>query len=143
MSFVLDNSVAMCWLLNDGRPADVAYALRVLDALKQTFAMVPGLWVLEAANVVAKAEAKGLVTEARTQVFVATLGRLNITIDKATAGHALSDTLNLARRYKLSAYDAAYLELALREGLPLATLDADLEKAARKAGVKRFEPRKP
>lgn len=143
MSFVLDNSVAMCWLLNDGRPADVAYALKVLDALKQTSAMVPGLWALEAANVVAKVEAKGLVTEARTQVFVATLTRLTITTDKATASHALSDTLNLARRYKLSAYDAAYLELALREGLPLATLDADLEKAARKSGVKRFEPKKP
>lgn len=143
MSLVLDNSVAMCWLLNDGRPADVTYALKVLDALKQTSAMVPGLWALEAASVVAKAEAKALVAEARTQVFVATLARLNIKIDKATAGHALSDTLNLARRYKLSAYDAAYLELALREGLPLATLDADLEKAARKAGVKRFEPKKP
>ncbi|MDP2821291.1 MAG: type II toxin-antitoxin system VapC family toxin [Sulfuritalea sp.] len=143
MSFVLDNSVAMCWLLNHGRPADVAYALKVLDALKQTAATVPGLWALEAANVVAKAETRGLVTEARTQVFVATLMRLNIATDKATASHALSDTLNLARRYKLSAYDAAYLELALREGLPLATLDADLEKAARKAGVKRFEPKKP
>ena len=143
MSFVLDNSVAMCWLLNDGRSADAAYALSVLDALKQTYAMVPGIWALEAANVVAKAEAKGLVTEARTQVFVATLTRLNITTDKATASLALSDTLNLARRYKLSAYDAAYLELALREGLPLATLDADLEKAAKKAGVKRFEPKKP
>jgi predicted nucleic acid-binding protein len=139
VSFVLDDSVAMCWLLNDGRPADVAYALKVLDALKQTSALVPGVWALEAANVVAKAEAKGLVTEARTQVFVATLTRLNINTDKATAGQALSDTLNLARRYKLSAYDAAYLELALREGLPLATLDIDLEKAARKAGVKRFE----
>lgn len=143
MSFVLDNSVAMCWLLNDDRPADAAYALSVLDALKHTYAMVPGIWALEAANVVAKAEAKGLVTEARTQVFVATLARLNITTDKATASLALSDTLNLARRYKLSAYDAAYLELALREGLPLATLDAALEKAAKKAGVKRFEPKKP
>lgn len=141
MSFVLDNSVAMCWLLNDGRPADVTYALKVLDALKQTSATVPGLWALEAANVVVKAEAKGLVTEARTQVFAATLMRLNITTDTATASHALSDTLNLARRYKLSAYDAAYLELALRRGLPLATLDADLEKAAKKAGVKRFEPK--
>jgi predicted nucleic acid-binding protein len=139
MSFVLDNSVAMCWLLNDGRPADLAYALAVLDTLKQTSATVPGLWALEAANVVTKAEAKGLVTEARTQAFVATLLRLNITIDSATASHALSDTLNLARRFKLSAYDAAYLELALREGLSLATLDADLAKAAKKAGVKRFE----
>jgi predicted nucleic acid-binding protein len=141
VSFVLDNSVAMCWLQNDGRPVDVAYALKVLDALKTTPAVVPNLWALEAANVVAKAEAKGLVNEARTQAFVATLTRLNITTDKATADHALGETLNLARRYKLSAYDAAYLELAMREALPLATLDADLEKAAKKAGVKRFEPK--
>lgn len=139
MSFVLDNSVAMCWLLNDGRPADVSYALKVLDALKKSQAVVPALWALEAANVVAKAESKGLVTEARTHAFVATLVRLNIVVDKATAAHALGETLNLARRYKLSAYDASYLELALRDGLPLATLDADLEKAARKAGVKRFD----
>ena len=140
MSFVLDNSVAMCWLLNDGRPADISYSLKVLDALTSGFAVVPNLWTLEAANVVARSEAKGLVSEARTQAFVSILMRLNIVTDKATASHALGDTLNLARRYKLSAYDAAYLELALREGLPLATLDADLEKAARKAGVKRFEP---
>ena len=138
MSFVLDNSVAMCWLLNDGRPAHVAYAMKVLDSLKETQARVPAPWALEAANVVAKAEGKGLVSEARTQAFVATLGRLNIVVDTATASHALGDTLNLARRYKLSAYDAAYLELALRTGLALATLDANLEKAARKAGVKRF-----
>lgn len=139
MNFVLDNSVAMCWLLNDGRSADVSYALKVLVSLKNTQAVVPALWALEAANVVAKAESKGWVPEARTQVFVATLGRLNIVVDKATAANALGETLNLARRYKLSAYDASYLELALREGLPLATLDADLEKAAKKAGVTRFE----
>lgn len=139
MSFVLDNSVAMCWLLNDGRPADVAYATMILNALEGTSARVPGLWALEAANVIAKAEAKGLLAEARAQAFVATLMRLNITTDNETAGKALGDTLHLARRYKLSAYDAAYLELALREGLPLATLDVDLAKAARKAGVNRFE----
>ncbi len=141
MSFVLDNSVAMCWLLNNGRSADGAYALDVLDSLKTTQAVVPALWALEAANIVVKVEAKGLVTEARTQAFVATLCRLNIVTDKATAARALSDTLNLARRYKLSAYDAAYLELSLRDGLPLATLDGDLEKAARKAGIQRFEPK--
>lgn len=140
MSFVLDNSVAMCWLLNDGRASDVAYALKVLDALQTDVAIVPGIWALEAANVVAKVEAKGLVTEARTQAFVAALLRLNIATDNGTANYALGETLNLARRYKLSAYDAAYLELALREGLPLATLDADLLKAAKKAGVKRLEP---
>ena len=72
--------------------------------------------------------------------FVALLGRLNIATDTATAAHALGDTLHLARRYKLSAYDAAYLELALRTGSPLATLDADPKKAARAAGVQPFAP---
>lgn len=140
MSFVLDNSVAMCWLLADGKPADVAYAETVLDALREQQALVPSLWALEASNVIARAEAKGLLTEARSQAFVVLLQRLNIATDPATAGHALGDTLHLARRYKLSAYDAAYLELALRTGLPLATLDADLKKAAQAAGVEAFAP---
>ena len=89
---------------------------------------------------IARAEAKGLLTEARSQAFVVLLQRLNIATDPSTAGHALGDTLHLARRYKLSAYDAAYLELALRTGLPLATLDADLKKAAQAAGVEAFAP---
>lgn len=87
---------------------------------------------------VAKVESKCLVTEADSQRFIALLGRLNIETDQATAAHALGDTLNLARRYKLSAYDAAYLELALRRGVPLATLDADLAKAATTAGFPIF-----
>jgi predicted nucleic acid-binding protein len=64
---------------------------------------------------------------------------MDIEVDAATFSHALSHTLQLARRYSLSAYDASYLELALRLGLPLATLDEDLQKAASKAGVKRFD----
>jgi predicted nucleic acid-binding protein len=63
---------------------------------------------------------------------------VDIDVDPATFAQALSDTLQLARRYKLSSYDASYLELALRLGMPLATLDEDLQKAAKKAGVKRF-----
>jgi predicted nucleic acid-binding protein len=140
MSFVLDNSVAMCWLLADGKPADVSYAEAVLGALAAKQASVPSLWALEAANVLAKAEARGLIAESRSQAFVTLLGRLNIVTDAATVQHALGDTLHLARRYKLSAYDAAYLELALRTGSPLATLDADLKKAAKAAGVPLFAP---
>ena len=138
MSFVLDNSVAMLWLLPESNPAGIDYASAALDALKVSQAFVPSLWVLEASNVIAKVEGKGVVTEAQAQMFIALLGRLNIVTDQATAAHALGDTLNIARRYKLSAYDAAYLELALRTGLPLATLDADLAKAAATAGVPIF-----
>lgn len=140
MSFVLDNSVAMRWLLANSRPEDGAYADAVLGALASQQAQVPSLWALEAANVIARAEARGLLTEARSQVFLALLAQLDIVEDHATASHALGQTLSLARRYGLSAYDAAYLELAERCGLALATLDAELAAAARAAGVPLFEP---
>lgn len=135
MIFVLDASVALLWLVPETNQAGIDYAGATLKALKESQALVPSLFALEAANVVAKVESKGLVTEADAQRFIALLGRLNIVTDQATAAHALGDTLNLARRYKLSAYDAAYLELALRTGISLATLDADLAKAATAAGV--------
>lgn len=138
MSFVLDNSVTMRWLFGDGKPQERAYAGRVLDAMQNVTARVPMTWGLEVANVIAKAEAKALVTEARSRAFLEMLEEIEIEVDAATFAHALSDTLQLVRRYKLSAYDASYLELALRTGLPLATLDEDLQKAAKKAGVKKF-----
>lgn len=138
MSFVLDNSVTMRWFFGDGKAQELAYAGKVLDALKRDAALVPMTWGLEVANVIARAEAKGLVTEARSEMFLELLDGVDIDVDSATFAHALSDTLQLARRYKLSAYDASYLELALRTGLPLATLDEDLQKAAKKAGVVRF-----
>lgn len=138
MRFVLDASVALLWLVPDTNPAGVDYAEATLVALKDAQAVVPSLWALEVANVVAKLEAKTIVTEADSQRYVALLGQLHIVTDPATATHALGDTLHLARRYRLSAYDAAYLELALRTGLPLATLDAGLAKAAAIAGVQIF-----
>ena len=138
MSFVLDNSVTMRWLFGDGKPQELAYAGRVLDAMQDGKALVPMTWGLEVANVIAKAEAKALVTEARSGAFLEMLQEVEIEVDTATFAHALSDTLQLARRYKLSAYDTSYLELALRTGLPLASLDEDLQKAAKKAGVKKF-----
>jgi len=138
VSFVLDNSVAMRWFFGDGKPQELAYAGRVLDALKHASAHVPVTWGLEVANVIAKAEARALVTEARSGAFLEMLEGVDIVVDSATFSHALSDTLQLARRYKLSSYDASYLELALRLGMPLATLDEDLQKASKKAGVKRL-----
>jgi predicted nucleic acid-binding protein len=138
VSFVLDNSVTMRWFFGDGKPLELAYAAKVLDAMQEAKARVPMTWGLEVANVIAKAEEKSLVTEARSGAFLEMLEDLEIEVDAATFAHALSDTLQLARRYTLSAYDASYLELALRLGLPLATLDEDLQKAAKKAGVKRF-----
>ena len=133
--FVLDNSVTMCWLFNDGSAEDLAYAESVLTRLNSAQAVVPSLWGLEVANVLFRAESKGFLTEARSQTFVSKLGCLAISVDHETAEHALQETLGLARRYKLSSYDASYLELALRSGAPLATLDKELSKAAQLAGV--------
>ena len=143
MIFVLDASVTMCWLFNDGKTADRAYASNVLNAMKQehTAALVPVTWGLEISNVIAKAEIKGLVTEAQSEAFLEMLAGIDIRVDAATFPMALSTTLQIARRHRLSAYDASYLELAMREGLTVATLDQDLQKAAGKSGVKRFAAR--
>ncbi|MBE0510257.1 MAG: type II toxin-antitoxin system VapC family toxin [Chromatiales bacterium] len=140
MRFVLDNSVVMRWLFGDGSDADNAYAQAVLQAMTDphTTALVPSVWPLEMANLLTKAESKGLLSEARSSAFVGVIQRMAIRVVPGTASHALGDTLQLARRFKLSSYDAAYLELALREGVPLATLDKELKRAAKKTGVELF-----
>jgi predicted nucleic acid-binding protein len=135
MRFVLDNSVAMRWLLND-RAADVqGYARGVLQRLANgDTAVVPNLFSLEAANVLVKSRKRGLVSDAEAREFLALLSELDIETDATTHERALHATLGIASQYDFSAYDAAYLELALREGLPLATLDQDLSTALLKAG---------
>lgn len=137
MRFILDNSVTMRWLIQDGSRDRIAYSDSILALLAQvgTEAVVPGIWPLEVASVVLKSELSRTIDEARSTAFVGLLDALPISVDDQTAARALGDCLQLARRYKLSSYDASYLELALREGLPLATLDGDLRKAMVKAGV--------
>ena len=136
MRFVLDNSVAMRWLFADGSEADQIYAAHILGLLEQeeSEAVVPALWPLEVGNVIVRAEAKGLILEARSTEFLGLLDDMAIAVDGHTATHALHDTMQLARRFRLSTYDASYLELALREGLPLATLDTDLRSALTTTG---------
>jgi predicted nucleic acid-binding protein len=97
-------------------------------------------WGLEVANVIARSEAKDLVTAAQSGSFITLLEGIPIDVDAETFTHVLSDTLQLSRRYRLSSYDASYLELALRSSAPIATLDDDLRRAAAKAGVKIFKP---
>jgi len=140
LNFVLDNSVSMRWLLKDGKPQDqdIVYANNVLEMMKNISAVVPAIWGLEVANVLARAEAKGQVTAAHSQAFLELIEGITIDVDTETFTRALSGTLDLTRRYKLSAYDASYLELALRLGLPLASLDETLLTAAKKAGVEKF-----
>jgi predicted nucleic acid-binding protein len=135
--FVLDASVTLSWLLRDASSRDGPYAFAVLNALRTpgASAEVPVTWGLEIANVIARGEAKAQITEAQSEAFLEMLKAASIQADMATFAHALSETLQLARRYRLSSYDASYLELALRSALPLATLDEDLRRASDKAGV--------
>jgi predicted nucleic acid-binding protein len=140
VSLVLDASVTLSWLLGDARPADRKYAAGALATLvdSRIAAHVPTTWALEVANVLAKSEARKVITEAQSGAFLEMLSALSLRADDATFETALSETLYLSRRYGISSYDASYLELALRLAAPLATLDQDLAKAARKAGVARF-----
>lgn len=133
--FVLDNSVAMRWLLASQKRADQLYAEKVLKTLTEAGALVPNLWHLEAANVLMAAESRGDLEAVDVERFIAQLENLPIHTDPLTAHQVFSRTLNLARAYKLSSYDASYLELAIREGLPMATLDKNLIKAAHKADI--------
>ena len=139
MSLVLDNSVTMRWFFGDGSEQDLEYTIRVLDAMTDAPVIVPGIWSLEVANVLARAEIKGLVSEARSEAFVGMLRWMDIATDPATSVQAPSDTLHIARSYRLSSYDAAYLESALRAALPIVTVDEDLLRAAELAGVPRFD----
>ncbi len=133
--FILDNSVAMRWLLATPKAADQKYAERVLKSLSDVDTIVPNLWHLEVSNVLLGAEKRGEIDSGDSEGFIIQLENLPIHVDSLTMHQAFSRIINLARTYKLSSYDASYLELAIREGLPLATLDSDLRKAAKKAKV--------
>lgn len=130
--FVLDASTALSWCFADETTAESKAAL---DRLESEFAAVPAIWPLEVANILAAAERRRRIDPVDMAGFVAMLDRLDIRVDTATAARGLKEILALARSEKLSSYDAAYLDLAMREGLPLATRDRELAAAARRAGV--------
>lgn len=130
--FVLDASVTLSWCFDDER-ADVA--ARFLDGLRASEAVVPALWLVELANGLVVAERRGRLTRAGFTRFLALVRELPIRIDQTDTAELAASVLDLARDYELSAYDAAYLELALRLGQPLATLDRQLRTAADRAGV--------
>jgi predicted nucleic acid-binding protein len=136
-AFVLDNSVVMRWCFDDG---DVDYADAVLDRLGSAEAIVPGLWALEVANGLAVAERRKLLTPARSARFLELVGGLRIRVVHESAPRVLGEVLALARSHQLSAYDAAYLDLAMREGVPLATLDGPVREAAKRCRVPILRP---
>ncbi len=134
-NFVLDGSITLTWGFSD---EDDANAQAILDVMPDLQAFVPGLWPLEVANALLVGERRGRTTPADVSHFLAMLGTFPITVDDETAARAWVETMHLARAHGLSAYDASYLELAMRLGLPLATLDAKLKLAAKAVGVTLF-----
>lgn len=129
---VVDNSVVMAWCFAD---AGGEYADRILDRLESEEVLVPAIWPLEVGNVLLVAEKRKRLTQADSIRFLALLGKLPITVEQETPDRMLKEILALAREYNLSTYDASYLDLAMRKGLPLATLDEALIKAAAKSKV--------
>jgi predicted nucleic acid-binding protein len=125
MSFVLDASVAACWAFED---EDHPTATLALDRIRSDQARVPSLWWFEVRNTLIINERRGRLAEADTAAFLRGLSRLGVTVDRLPEE---AGVMTLARKHRLTVYDASYLELAQREILPLATLDADLIRAAR------------
>jgi predicted nucleic acid-binding protein len=132
VSFVLDNSVALAWCFEDEQSPGV---MDLLDRVAEAGATAPQLWPIEALNGLLTAERRGRIDGPMRARLAGLLQSLPISLDEETAPQLWTATARLAEQHQLTAYDATYLELALRLGLPLATRDAALIKAARTAGV--------
>jgi predicted nucleic acid-binding protein len=132
VSFVLDASVALAWCFED-EASPASYA--VLERARIEEVVAPSLWPLEVANILGVSERRGRLSAQRSATFVELLRDLELRIDVTSFEHAFGAVRRLAREHRLTCYDAAYLELAQREGLPLATRDASLREAAGRAGV--------
>lgn len=130
MPFVVDASVTLAWCFEDEASPQTE---TILDMLSDDTAVVPSLWELEVSNVLLLGERRRRLTESQTARFVALLGQLPILVDSAIVN--MEAVLAVGRHHALTAYDAAYLVLAEREGIPLATLDTKLRNAARAVGV--------
>ena len=132
MTIVIDASIALAWCFNDEASDET-------DAIAQDViangGLVPSLFHLELANVLLQAERRGRISASEIAQRLDLLAQMPIQTDPQTAGRAWSETLLLARAHKLTAYDAAYLELASRNGAVLATKDNALAIAARQLGV--------
>lgn len=132
MSLVLDASVALAWCFEDEQTPEV---MDLLDRVAETGGVAPLLWPLEALNGLFAAERRRRIAADKRATLAAFLRALPITLDGDTAERAWDATARLAAEFQLTVYDAAYLELPQRRGLPLASLDQDLRKAASVAGV--------
>lgn len=131
-NFVLDCSVTMAWCFLDETSS---YAKRARAMLEDNEAKVPMLWPIEVANTLCIAERQKRINKYESMRFKSLLNELPISLDDKTASKALEDTLDIARNINITVYDATYLELALRDNIPIATLDKKLQKAAQHIGI--------
>jgi predicted nucleic acid-binding protein len=125
MPFVVDASIAACWALQDEHHSGADLAL---ERIRVDEALVPSLWWFELRNILIMGERRKRITESETATFLRSVSRLPMRTDRLPDETVV---LRLARTHKLSVYDASYVELAQREGVPLATLDSEMIKAAR------------
>jgi len=131
-SLIIDCSITMSWCFADEATAESQQLAR---SLQQTTALVPAHWFLEVANVLWTTQRKKRISCADAAVFVARLRSIDIEVDHEAAARAFDHILPLCDRHALTSYDAAYLELALRRQLPLASLDKELCSAAASLGI--------
>lgn len=132
MTFVLDASVTLAWCFVD---ESSEMADRVLDRLEREEAVAPAIWPLEVANGLRTAERRGRLALADVAQIRELLTALPVEVEGVPLDAALGEVAELARRLDLTAYDASYLALAARRGLPLATADGRLRRACEQAGV--------
>ena len=134
---VLDASVALAWCFED---ETTAYSEQILDMVGTgSEPRVPAIWPFEVANALLVAERRKRITTAQVTALLERIAKLAIIVEPISTGRAFSPILAVARQLQLTEYDGAYLELALREALPMATLDSKLRRAAHSVGVELVE----
>jgi len=135
---VLDASAALAWILDRTESAEIAIADLALQHVEMNSAEVPALWLSEVANGLLVAERRHLLTPQETASYLADLAQMPIAFDPVSGSADPKDLVVTGRRWNLSAYDATYLDLAIRRSATLATFDRKLAEAARAAGVRVF-----
>jgi len=135
MRLILDTSIAISWCFSDETSA---LSQAALTAVSGGSPLVPSYFRLELANVIATCERTKRLIGSQAEHYIRLIDELPFEVDEATDRNALRSTLTLARKHRLTSYDAAYLELAIRTRLPLATTDKALAKAAVAAGTMVF-----
>ncbi len=136
--FVIDNSIVMAWCFSD---ESSKYTNTILDSLENHEALVPAIWPLEIGNVVLAAERRKRLTESDSIRFLNLVSELPIIVQQETPDRMLKEIFALARECHISSYDASYLDLAMRNGIPIATRDNGLKKAAKRCNVALFKGR--